>query len=57
MFGQTNKEEAELDRVLNLIDQPSNVNTARRLLGELSVGESRERSILLIFTINENQNH
>ncbi len=35
MFGQTQQEEVEIDRVLSLADQPVNIDTARTLLGEI----------------------
>ncbi|MFC1899531.1 LicD family protein [Chloroflexota bacterium] len=35
MFGQSEKEEAEIDRVLSLADQPVNINTARKLIAEI----------------------
>jgi len=36
MFGQTKQEEAEIDRVLSLMDQPVDVATANRLLVEIN---------------------
>jgi len=35
MFGQSEKEEAEIDRVLGLVDQPVDINTARKLIVEI----------------------
>ena len=35
MFGQTKQEEAEIDRVLGLLDQPVDAATANRLLAEV----------------------
>lgn len=35
MFGQTPKEEKEIDRVLNLADQPFNIETARTLISKV----------------------
>ena len=35
MFRQSPEEEAEIDRVLSLVDQPVDINTARKLIVEI----------------------